>query len=417
MTATSERAPASAAGTDPATRDGLGLAVLPAVTEPVLARVAERAGEVDRAEADLWDELAALGELDLLTAPLPLAAELTRALARRCTASAFALWGHRSAIAYHEATGTPLPDGAASGVVALASGMAPAFKEEAGLGEIPLLATDSPDGAIAVSGVLPWCSNLRPGGWVVTPVRWEDGRRAVVRHRRDADGVRVKELTGLTALDATASGVLLLDEVRIPAQDVLTRDLPAFRDDVRATFLQIQTAMCLGLAGAALGAAEAGADDVAREVLAEELSAAAEDWQHLRGALAAGVRAASAVRAGGAGGPSDAASSGAPPSGAPPSGTSPSGPSVAGGSPAVAAPSAPVRPAELVRVRLEAALLTGRATRLEQKIVGGRGYALASDTSRRAREAAFLPVQSPTETHLRHLLARAGIPVPTEGRA
>lgn len=407
MTAASERAPASATGTDPATRDGLGLAVLPAVTEPVLARVAGRAGEVDRAEADLWDGLAALGELDLLAAPLPLAAELTHALARRCTASAFALWGHRSAIAYHEATGTPLPGGAASGVVALASGMAPAFKEEAGLGEIPLLATDSPDGAIAVSGVLPWCSNLRPGGWVVTPVRFEDGRRAVVRHRRDADGVRVKELTGLTALDATASGVLLLDEVRIPAQDVLTHDLPAFRDRVRATFLQIQTAMCLGLAGVALDAAEAGADDVAREVLAEELSAAAEDWQRLRGALAAGVRAASAVRAGGAGGPSDDASSGASPSGA----------SAAGGSPAGAAPSAPVRPAELVRVRLEAALLTGRATRLEQKIVGGRGYALASDTSRRAREAAFLPVQSPTETHLRHLLARAGVPVPTDGRA
>lgn len=398
MTATSERAPASAAGTDPATRDGLGLAVLPAVTEPVLARVAERAGEVDRAEADLWDGLAALGELDLLAAPLPLAAELTHALARRCTASAFALWGHRSAIAYHEATGTPLPGGAASGVVALASGMAPAFKEEAGLCEIPLLATDSPDGGVAVSGVLPWCSNLRPGGWVVTPVCWEDGRRAVVRHRRDADGVRVKELTGLTALDATASGVLLLDEVRIPAQDVLTRDLPAFRDDVRATFLQIQTAMCLGLAGAALDAAEAGADDVAREVLAEELSAAAEDWQHLREALAAGVRA---------GGPSDDASSGAPPSGASPSGASA----------ADAAPSVAVRPAELVRVRLEAALLTGRATRLEQKIVGGRGYALASDTSRRAREAAFLPVQSPTETHLRHLLARAGVPAPTDGHA
>lgn len=404
MTAGSVRTAVPAAGTDPAGRDGLGLAVLPAATEPVLARVAERAGEVDRAEADLWDELAAIGELDLLAAPLPLAAELTHALARRCTASAFALWGHRSAIAYHETTGTPLPDGAASGVVALASGMAPAFKEEAGLGEIPLLATDSPDGAIAVSGVLPWCSNLRPGGWVVTPVRWEDGRRAVVRHRRDADGVRVKELTGLTALDATASGVLLLDEVRIPAQDVLTRDLPAFRDDVRATFLQIQTAMCLGLAGAALDAAEAGAGDVSREVLAEELSAAAEDWRHLREALAAGVRAASAVHAGGAGGPCDDASSGASPSGA-------------SASAAGAAPSASVRPVELVRVRLEAALLTGRATRLEQKIVGGRGYALASDTSRRAREAAFLPVQSPTETHLRHLLARAGVPVPTDGRA
>ena len=81
------------------------------------------------------------------------------------------------------------------------------------------------------------------------------------------------------------------------------------------------------------------------------------------------------------------------------------------------APSGDDSPAELVRVRLEAALLTGRATRLEQAIVGGRGYALASDTSRRAREAAFLPVQSPTETHLRHLLARAGVPVPTDGHA
>ena len=354
-------------GTEPLGRDGLGLAALPAAAEPVLARVAESAAAVDRAEADLWEGPAALGELDLLTAPLPLAAELTHALARRCTATAFALWGHRSSIEYHEATGTPLPEGAESGAVALASGMAPAFKEEAGLGEIPLLATDSPDGGLVVSGVLPWCSNLRPGGWVVTPVRFEDGRRAVVRHRRDADGVRVKELTGLTALDATASGVLLLDEVRIPEQDVLTHDLPAFRDRVRSTFLQIQTAMCLGLAGAALDAAEAGADDAAREVLAEELAAAAAEWRELREALSRGVRAASAAHQ------ADA-----------------------------------VHPAELVRVRLAAALLTGRATRLEQKIVGGRGYALASDTSRRAREAAFLPVQSPTEIHLRHLRARAG---------
>ena len=391
-------------GTEPLGRDGLGLAALPAAAEPVLARVAESAAAVDRAEADLWEGPAALGELDLLTAPLPLAAELTHALARRCTATAFALWGHRSSIEYHEATGAPLPEGAESGAVALASGMAPAFKEEAGLGEIPLLATDSPDGGLVVSGVLPWSSNLRPGGWVVTPVRFEDGRLAVVRHRRDADGVRVKELTGLTALDATASGVLLLDEVRIPAPDVPTHDLPAFRDRVRSTFLQIQTAMCLGLAGAALDAAEAGADDVAREVLAEELSTAAADWRQLRDGLVRGVRASCTSRSGSArsGDADDADGSWEDaPTGAVPSD----------------APSGDDSSAELVRVRLEAALLTGRATRLEQKIVGGRGYALASDTSRRAREAAFLPVQSPTETHLRHLLARAGVPVPTDGHA
>jgi alkylation response protein AidB-like acyl-CoA dehydrogenase len=126
--------------------------------------------------------------------------------------------------------------------------------------------------------------------------------------------------------------------------------------------------MCLGLAGAALDAAEAAADATSRAVLEEEFASAAADWLSLREDLARGVRAAD------------------------------------GGAP---------QPLELVRVRLEAALLTGRATRLEQKVVGGRGYALASDTSRRAREAAFLPVQSPTETHLRHLLARAGRSVPS----
>ena len=61
-------------------------------------------------------------------------------------------------------------------------------------------------------------------------------------------------------------------------------------------------------------------------------------------------------------------------------------------------------PRELFSLRLDAALLTGRATRIEGKVVGGRGYAMSSPTARRAREAAFLPVQSPTEGHLRWVL-------------
>lgn len=344
-------------------RAGLGLAALPAPAGPVLTAVGERAGAVDRGEADLWDGLRDLGALDLLTAPLPVAVELTHALARRCTSTAFSLWGHRSSIAYHEVLGLRLPLGAAEGTVPLASGMAPAYKEEAGLGEVQLVATDLPGGGITVSGVLPWCSNLGPGALIVTPVRWEDGRRALIRFPRDAGGVRVTPLTGLTALDGTSSGVLHLDEAQIPEQDVLTRDLPGFRDRARASFLLIQTAMCLGLAGAALDAAEAAVDDPSRRVLAEEFSQAAADWEELRTELVRCVEGAGSAR-----------------------------------------------PIELVAVRLESALLAGRATRLEQKVVGGRGYALASDTSRRAREAAFLPVQSPTETHLRYLLDRSARP-------
>lgn len=371
-----------------AQRAGLGLATLPAAAEAVLSAVSEHAGAVDRSEADLWEALHELGALDLLTAPLAETVELTHALARRCTPTAFSLWGHRSSVAYHEVSGAALPEGAADGSVPLASGMAPAYKEEAGLGEIQLVATDLPAGGIEVSGVLPWCSNLRAGAQIVTPVRWEDGRRAILRLPRDADGVTVKPLTGLTALDGTSSGVLVLKSVQVPEADVLTRDVPRFRDRARAPFLLIQTAMCLGLAGAALDAAEAAADDVSRQVLAEDFTQAVEDWERLRADLVRGVEGAGGEGAdlGAAGG------EGADHEGARAEGDR------AGES---------VRPAELVAARLDSALLAGHATRLEQKVVGGRGYALASDTSRRAREAAFLPVQSPTEIHLRHLRARA----------
>ncbi|MCW1805385.1 acyl-CoA dehydrogenase family protein [Brachybacterium squillarum] len=355
-------------------RAELGLATLPPSAGPVLDAVGRRARGVDQCEVDLWDSLRELGEHGLLAAPLPLAIELVHALARRCTASAFSLWGHRSALEYHEATASELPAGVREGTVALASGMAAAFKEEAGLGEIPLVAADRPGGAIEVSGTLPWCSNLRSGGWVIAPVRWEDGRRAVVRVERDAAGVTVVPLLGLTALDGTSSGVLRLDRTLIAGRDVLTEDLATFRNRVRAPFLLLQTAMCLGLAGAALDAAEGGADAASRRVFAEEAREMAEGWETLRSALESGAQAS---------------------------------------------PSVPAR--ELVSARLDAALLAGRATRLEQKVVGGRGYALGSDTSRRAREAAFLPVQSPTETHLRHLLAGAGAPQgpsrPTDGEA
>lgn len=354
-------------GTGAGPRSGLGLADLPADVEPVLAAVQERAGAVDRGEADLWEALRDLGDLGLLAAPLPVALELTHALARRCTPTAFSLWGHRASLTFHDATGAPRPEGSEDGTVPLASGMAPAFKEEAGLGEIPLVAAELPGGALSVSGTLPWCSNLRPGALVTTPVRGEGGHRAIVRIRRDAEGVQVVPLAGLTSLEGTSSGVLRLEDVRVPAEDVLTDNLQEFRARVRAPFLLIQTAMCLGLAQAARESAEAAADDTARRVLAGELEQAAREEERLRAEL---VRLSE--------------QSTAPWS------------------------SGPASPRDLVAVRLGAALLAGSATRLEQKLVGGRGFALASATSRRAREAAFLPVQSPTEIHLRHLLSAGG---------
>src|SRR5690606_321679 len=52
---------------------------------------------------------------------------------------------------------------------------------------------------------------------------------------------------------------------------------------------------------------------------------------------------------------------------------------------------------ELLELRLEWSHIATEAVALESKLAGGRGYSLASDTARRLREAAFLPIQSPTE--------------------
>src|SRR5690606_15209204 len=60
----------------------------------------------------------------------------------------------------------------------------------------------------------------------------------------------------------------------------------------------------------------------------------------------------------------------------------------------------------LLELRLDFGRLAVDAVSLESKLAGGRGYMLHSGTARRLREAAFLPVQAPTEVQLQWLLAR-----------
>lgn len=61
---------------------------------------------------------------------------------------------------------------------------------------------------------------------------------------------------------------------------------------------------------------------------------------------------------------------------------------------------------DLVAFRLEGSNIAVAATRLEAMLRGGAGYAASSATNRRFREAAFLPIQSPSEGQLRWELAK-----------
>lgn len=62
---------------------------------------------------------------------------------------------------------------------------------------------------------------------------------------------------------------------------------------------------------------------------------------------------------------------------------------------------------KLLELRLAAAEVASAAAALEVRVAGGAGYAQSSPASRRFREAAFIPVQSPSETQLKWELARA----------
>ena len=61
---------------------------------------------------------------------------------------------------------------------------------------------------------------------------------------------------------------------------------------------------------------------------------------------------------------------------------------------------------ELLQIRLEFAQLAISAVNLELKLQGGRAYATSSASSRRFREAAFLPIQAPTEVQLKWILSQ-----------
>jgi alkylation response protein AidB-like acyl-CoA dehydrogenase len=327
------------------------------------ARFAAHAAAVDAGTEDVRDGLRRLGERGLLDGGLPQRVELVRTVAGGCLASAFAVWSQAMVLEYLGAAPHPeeLPsDQLRSGLVTGATALAPAIADLAGRAEVPVLARPHRAGW-RLDGPIRWASNLFGDAVVVTPARTEDGRRLVAMFRLDAPGVERTPPADLLALNGTGTGALELHGVATEA--VLGRDLRAFMAVCRPAMLLMQSALAVGVAEAAADAA-AGGFTGANAVLAG-------DHRDLRGAMAeAGERLRGYA----------------------------SGPEGLTG-------------AQLARLRLDAMRLAAEAVRLESVVAGGGGYRAGSPTSRRVREVAFLPVQAPTEGHLRTELA-AGRPLP-----
>jgi alkylation response protein AidB-like acyl-CoA dehydrogenase len=162
-------------------------------------------------------------------------------------------------------------------------------------------------------------------------------------------------------MGSTASSYLRLDSAHVPSEQVLSRETAGFLQAVRPTFLVLQSAMCLGLTRTAVEQSKLGLMGV-NSVFAADVEDVAQRLERAEAVLA---RLAAAV-----GGPDTPAKR------------------------------------ELLSLRLDSAKLSSAAADLEVRTAGGKGYASSTSASRRYREAAFIPVQSPSEAQLRWELDR-----------
>ncbi|WP_127841308.1 acyl-CoA dehydrogenase family protein [Actinomyces wuliandei] len=335
---------------------------------PFAREAAALASQVDSGQASPRPLLSRLGEAGLLdlgvqelldgdpqAADVRAPAGLIAALARECMSTAFGLWAHRMVLDYlargvrSQATQTVLGElrsGRRLGSTAMASGL----KWLAGVEDLAVRAV--PDGqGWRLTGFISWASNLCDDSVVVLPASTPQGTVVVWVEAR---ALEVRPVTGLLALNATASGTIRLRDVAVGPSQVVSTELASLARGFKPTMLILQSAFCLGLAQRSLEEARSSQDRGANTVFHEDVAILARELQRFRERWEA-----------------------------------------------AAADTGSASMAEVLRLRLEAASLAGRATRLEATLAGGRGYQERTDASRRFREAAFLPVQSPSEGHLR----------------
>lgn len=334
--------------------------------EQVLSLAREHASAVDKNERSPFQTLRELGKDGLLTLGLEgsLLPQVSVGfdLATEDASTAFSLWAHRSTIAFFNATTGDVPAGLRDGSVSGTTAMAAAFKEASGIGEVGIHASHDGD-ELVFNGTVAWASNLYENGVIVAPVAVDDAakgesNRYIVHFPVASEGIEIKYQENLLALNSTKSGFIKFTDVRVPTANILSTDLPAFLDSIIAPFLLVQSSFCLGLAAGALASAAENLE-VAQGVFKDEFNQLNAEYERLRGVI---IRLAE--------NPEN------------------------------------INRVELLTLRLDASHVATKATHLELSVVGGRGYASASPTARRLREASFLPVQSPTEGHLRVELER-----------
>ncbi|RQS35367.1 acyl-CoA dehydrogenase [Burkholderia sp. Bp8992] len=285
------------------------------------------------------------------------------AVAEHSLAAAFVLWGQRSFIEYllqspnaalRERWLPALLDGTCAG----ASGLSNAMKYLCGIESLQIEATDD----WRLTGRMAWVTNLRAEQFVVAAaVSFRDGRpSAIVAIPHDASGLTRSTDLDLIALRGSNTAALHLADVPTGAAWLIHADAQAFLPAVRPAFLGLQCGLSIGLARRSLAEARRAAETT-RGILGPEVESCAAELSAACALLSSGM--------------------------------------VDG--------SLRMHPDRLFELRITLATLVATAVNLELEASGGRGYLRDAGLGfdRRWREAAFIPIVTPSVVQLKAQLA------------
>ena len=295
------------------------------------------------------------------------AVEAIAAVAEHSLAAAFVFWGHRTFIEYllqspNGALRDRLLEPLIRGRQAGATGLSNAMKYLCGIESLQIAASRT-DRGWRLDGQLPWVTNLRKSGFVFAAAvsAADGGAPFIVALDSERDGIARSDDLDLIAMRGSNTAALRIDAVAIDERDVITADARAWLPRVRPAFLGMQCGMSIGLARAALAAAQSRCSS-SRGVLQDELDAVSGALRQLTGALLDGLGDGVFV--------ADAAL--------------------------------------LFRLRIALAEQVQRAVQLELQASGGRAYLVDAKFgfARRLQESAFVPVITPSVTQLQVELRR-----------
>ncbi|MGF6723191.1 alkylation response protein AidB-like acyl-CoA dehydrogenase [Paraburkholderia sp. GAS41] len=292
-------------------------------------------------------------------------------VAAHSLAAAFVFWGQRTFIEYllhspNEGLRTRWLPPLLSGELAGATGLSNAMKYLSSLEPLQMNATpldNSGDiGQWTLNGSLPWITNLRREGFLAAAAfDHSDGAPpSIFALPYDAPGLTRSDDLDLIALRSSNTAALRLDAAVLDASWQITDDARGFLLRVRPAFLGLQCGMSIGLARRSLAAVD-GASAASRAAVEEDAADLLNALAVLSQRLFDGVQRGTFL----------------------------------------------ATPAALFEVRIALAALADAAVRLEVQTTGGRGYLRGqSGCARRTREAAFVPIVTPSIVQLKNQLAQ-----------